>query len=104
MTEPRFFSPPHPSPPKLLWFERKILEERTRTVGLSPLIVTETIRSESKDVDPSQSEISFPIKPVDKNVGEFKVLPSTHAGYAVTWFGLSGAGVFMMKKMMTRGR
>lgn len=100
--QPRFFSPPHPTPPKLLWLERNVLEERTGTTGLAPLIVTETandnIATAPKDT------ISFPVKPVDKTVGEFAVLPETHAGYAITWFGLSGAGVFMMKKMLTKGR
>ena len=89
-----------------MWLERKAIEERTQTQGLSPLIVTETKRGETKNFNSinSKESISFPVKPVDKTVGEFKVLPETHAGYAVTWFGLSGAGVIMMRKMITRGR
>lgn len=112
--QPRFFSPPHPSPPKLLWLERSVLEQRTHTHGLSPLIVTETTTTTSTSDDPhnnlnnnkqqSQEEMTFPVKSIDTTVGEFKVLPETHAGYAVTWFGLSGAGVIMMRKMLTRGR
>jgi surfeit locus 1 family protein len=46
----------------------------------------------------------FPVKPSKETVGEFKVLPSTHAGYAFTWFGLSSAGIFMTRKLITRGR
>ena len=81
-----------------------MLEERTQTQGLSPLIVTETTTLDDMNSNTSKQIVSFPVKPIDKTVGEFKVLPETHAGYAVTWFGLSGAGMIMLRKMITRGR
>lgn len=96
--EPRFMSPPHYSkePRQLLWFDRKAIEEKTNTVGIAPLLMTET--SDQGPVD------GPPFKPSMQSVGEFKVSSSTHAGYAVTWFGLSGAGMIMTRKLITRGR
>ena len=47
---------------------------------------------------------NYPVRPSQEYVGEFKVTPEVHAGYAVTWFGLSGAGVIMTRKLLTRGR
>ena len=95
---PRFLSPPHDvkEPRKLLWFDRRAIEEKTQTVGKAPVLVTET--SEHQDAR------GPPFKPSKQSAGEFKVASSTHAGYAVTWFGLSGAGIFMTRKLITRGR
>lgn len=47
---------------------------------------------------------TFPVKPPLETVGEFKVTPMIHAGYAVTWFGLASAGLIMTRKLITRGR
>ena len=77
--------------------DRKAIEEKTKTLGMSPLLLTETSSSNSEGNN-------FPVKPSKETVGEFKVLPSTHAGYAFTWFGLTGAGLFMTKKLITKGR
>jgi cytochrome oxidase assembly protein ShyY1 len=33
-----------------------------------------------------------------------KVSPAIHAGYAVTWYGLSLAGVLLTRKLILRGR
>lgn len=118
--QPKYFSPPHDkkNPKQLLWMDRKAIEQKTNTVGLSPLLITETSPSGANSNnnsgdnsgkyattgnDKSMSNI-YPIKPCNDTVGEFKVLPSTHAGYAFTWFGLSGAGILMTKRLITRGR
>lgn len=102
-TEPRFLSPPHneKEPKQLLWMDRKAIEAKTGTVGLSPMLLTETSSPSSKDHD---GHGAFPVKPCINTVGEFKVLPTTHAGYAFTWFSLSGAGIIMTKKLITKGR
>jgi surfeit locus 1 family protein len=51
--------------------------------------------------------------PVDKNdlarptvdqIDVPKVSPAIHAGYAVTWYGLSLAGVLLTRKLILRGR
>ncbi|GFH62153.1 hypothetical protein CTEN210_18629 [Chaetoceros tenuissimus] len=97
--QPRFMSPPHNAkePRQLLWFDRKEIEHRTNTNGQKPLLLTETIGKSENNEGP-------PFKPTKESVGEFKVTPTTHAGYAVTWFGLSTAGIVMTRKLITRGR
>jgi cytochrome oxidase assembly protein ShyY1 len=49
-------------------------------------------------------DIVWPVTPTADKVGDFKVGPTMHAGYAFTWFGLSGAGLYMMRMLVTRGR
>mmetsp|Transcript_29482 Transcript_29482/g.33880 ORF Transcript_29482/g.33880 Transcript_29482/m.33880 type:complete len:279 (+) Transcript_29482:68-904(+) len=102
--QPTFLSPQHSmkEPKKLLWIDRASIEVKTNTKGMSPLLLTETTPMNSIRND--NVPITFPVKPSIETVGEFKVLPLTHAGYAVTWFGLSGAGIFMTRKLITRGR
>jgi surfeit locus 1 family protein len=97
--QPRFMSPPHDpkQPKKLLWFDREAIEDRTKTAGKNPPLMVETREGEEGTGGP-------PFKPDKESVGEFTVLPSTHAGYAVTWFGLSSAGIIMTRKLITRGR
>ena len=129
--QPKFLSPVHDqrTPNMLLWMDRGALEERT---GLGtgtgagggaggdggqchhhPLLLTETMETttgstgKEEDADttaPPPPAPTFPVRPTAETVGEFKVTPATHAGYAVTWFGLSGAGMVMTRKLLTRGR
>jgi len=98
--QPRFMSPPHNTrePKQLLWYDRNAIEQKSKTAGTAPLIVTETTVTQASDGD------GPPFKPSKESVGEFKVTPMTHAGYAVTWFGLSGAGIIMTRKLITGGR
>ena len=99
--QPKFMSPIHDdkkNPRQLLWFDRDAIETKTHTKGLYPLLMTETLEDEEN------SNTSVPIKPSKQSVGEFKVTPSTHAGYALTWFGLSSAGMVMTRKLLTKGR
>jgi len=105
---PRFLSPPHSAkePRQLLWFDRLTMERKTRTIGKAPLYLKETsaTTTTSSTEDGGGGVPQFPVKPSVKTVGEFKVPTSTHAGYAATWYGLSGAGIFMTRKLMMRGR
>ena len=40
-----------------------------------------------------------------EHVGEYKISPTIHAGYyAATRFGVPGAGMYMTRTMITRGR
>jgi len=104
--QPKYFSPAHgfdKDPRKLLWLDRPALEFATGTEGLFPILVTETKsldESDNTDID----TVSFPAKPSVTDVGEFAITKETHAGYAFTWFGLSGAGMVMTRKLITRGR
>ena len=115
--QPKMFSPQHDkrTPDRLLWMDREALEERTGTRGQRPLLLTETAscvdRDDTKDGDTNDGDTTtvpipptFPVKPTAETVGEFKVTPATHAGYAITWFGLSGAGMVMTRKLLRRGR
>ena len=111
--QPKFLSPIHDerNPNQLLWMDRAALEAKTGTVGQNPMLLTET--AEADDIDRTAAAVAssaaaqaptFPVRPSAATVGEFKVTPATHAGYAVTWFGLSAAGVVMTRKLITRGR
>jgi len=46
----------------------------------------------------------YPLQPPVSCVGAFKTTPAVHVGYAATWFGLSGAGWYMTRKLITKGR
>ena len=48
--------------------------------------------------------LAYPLQPPVASISEFKTTPSVHVGYATTWFGLSGAGLYMTKKLITKGR
>lgn len=70
-------------------------------------LFTQVLKTENisnSDNSKSNKELKFPLQPSKKDVGEFKLTPEIHAGYAVTWYGLSIAGVIMTRKMFTRGR
>lgn len=51
-----------------------------------------------------QPQSTYPLQPPVDSVAEFKTTPMIHAGYAATWFGLSGAGLYMTRMLITRGR
>ena len=93
---------------KLLWMDREAMEEMTNcsTNDHPPLFVQINTTSATDDNmnTKTESKISFPVQPSEEYVGEFKVTPDVHMGYAITWFGLSGAGVIMTRKLLRRGR
>mmetsp|Transcript_61479 Transcript_61479/g.71840 ORF Transcript_61479/g.71840 Transcript_61479/m.71840 type:complete len:294 (+) Transcript_61479:140-1021(+) len=102
--EPKTFSPDHNLSKQkdnrhviLLWMERPILEKLTYTDGQDPLMLTEIVT----DLD---QNTTYPVSPDAESISEFNVMPMTHAGYAATWFGLSGVGMLMTRKLITRGR
>jgi surfeit locus 1 family protein len=112
--QPKRFSPPsrtvlnqrqfqqmqqrHETPVQtLLWMDRVALEEDTQTMGLYPTYILQTHDEEGKGV-----KAQWPAKPTLATVGEFKVSPATHFGYAATWFGLSSCGMIMTRKLLLR--
>jgi len=103
--EPRFFKPPsvvdHRNPKILLWTDLDAIREKAKIESSSVPILT-AINTENENSNSSSTQ--YPIQPLIENVGEFKVTPPIHAGYAVTWLGLSGAGVYMTRKLITKGR
>ena len=93
---------------KLLWMDRETMEEMTNcsTNDHPPLFVqinTTSATDDNNNMKKTESK-TFPVQPSQEYVGEFKVTPDVHMGYAITWFGLSGAGVIMTRKLLTRGR
>lgn len=64
-------------------------------------VLLQAIRASSSGDDASKR---FPVQPPLETVGEFKVTPMIHAGYAFTWFGLASAGLVMTRKLITKGR
>jgi len=121
---PRFMMPPHDwnkTPPRLYWFDQETIEEATgmtedddtnaitngedsSSTTTKRGILIQVRPNEDEGEENTQKYVSFPVAPPADTVGEFKVAPATHAGYAFTWYGLSLAGVFMTRTLITRGR
>lgn len=91
---------PTPECKRLLWMDRRAMEELTSCgADRHPYLFVEIDAVERNGGPPS-----FPAKASREFVGEFKVSPAIHAGYAFTWFGLSSAGIVMTRKLLSRGR
>ena len=103
---------------RLLWMDRNAMEEMTsssrdyhdedddrsrRRTHLFVEIDTTPVEDKWDDAA-SSSPPTFPARASQEYVGEFKVTPAIHAGYAFTWFGLSSAGIVMTRKLLSRGR
>lgn len=56
------------------------------------------------DIAQPSAKTAWPVQPSAGKVGDFNISPFIHAVYAVTWFSLSTAGLYMTRIMMTRGR
>jgi hypothetical protein len=131
ITEPRFMVPEHElasTPPKFFWFDldtmrRHLLEnmnndikansQSAKLVSVDPSSTDDssvnkvpfvTAVSGSDNTGKALQDIVWPVTPTADKVGDFKVSPTVHAGYAFTWFGLSGAGLYMTRMLLTRGR
>lgn len=83
-------------PPRLFWMDKRTLEDVAGVPQGNGVFVLQV-----GDKDPSKA---FPVHQPLESVGEFKTTPAIHVGYAFTWFGLSGAGLYMTRKLITRGR
>ncbi len=96
---------------QLLWMDRPAMEELTscQIPNYHPPLFVEINTSHDDSVvavdkNKNASSLQYPVKSTQEYVGEFKVTPEIHAAYAITWFGLSGAGMIMTKKLLSRGR
>ena len=86
---------------RLLWMDRIAMEELTSCgEDRHPHLFVEINTADERHGVPP----SFPARAGQEFVGEFKVTPAIHAGYAFTWFGLSSAGIVMTRKFLSRGR
>lgn len=52
----------------------------------------------------AEAKSIYPLQPPVEALSAFKTTPSIHAGYAATWFGLSAAGMYMTRKLISKGR
>lgn len=126
---PRFLVAEHnmkERPPKLFWYDLDTMQEwigwknhhhhqsnsgNTSNAATAPPVRLYTaVAAEEEDEEKGSSATTtsttttWPAAPPAQSVGKFKVEPAVHAGYALTWYGLSAAGVYMTRMMLTRGR
>jgi len=92
-------------PIQLYWFDqdtmRKLIDQPD--AALLTAIAVDDKEEEGDDTNNSDSGAiaSHPLlQPTLESVADFKVTPAVHAAYAVTWFGLSLAGMIMTRKLM----
>lgn len=94
-------------PLQLFWVDPLALQaiaESEEPVPLLTQVVPTTTTTESSSSLSSSVTNEYPRPRMIETVAEFKVTPATHVGYAVTWYGLSAAGIYMTRKLITRGR
>ena len=118
--EPRFITPEHDyskRPLQLFWIDGLALkaiaadmmtekeQQQTETALVTQVVDdTEGDATSNSDSSNTQQLLVYPLQPPVSSVGNFKTTPAVHMGYAATWFGLSGAGWYMTRKLMTKGR
>lgn len=87
----------------LLWLQE---EAAVKLCGLelgSPKIYKEVVTTiEDSRTKNNNNNLSLPIRPNSSQAVEVKVSPEMHAGYAFTWFSLSGAGVVMTRNLLKK--
>jgi len=74
-------------PPRFFWFDLETMQQRYK----GPLVASV-----------ASSDNTWPAASPASSIGDFKVTPAVHAGYAATWFGLSAAGIYMTRQLMRR--
>lgn len=116
--EPKFITPEHDysrRPLQLFWVDGLALQaiaESDEPTILMTQVVDDDDNNDNDDggnkqsVSSSSSTLSslYPLQPPVSAVGDFKTTPMVHVGYATTWFGLSAAGLYMTRKLITKGR
>ena len=93
-------------PLQLFWLDpvslQAIAESNEETLLMTQ--VKDDSDDEDKERKSSSSSSIYPLQPPVEALATFKTTPSIHAGYAATWFGLSAAGMYMTRKLITKGR
>lgn len=85
-------------PLQLFWMDGVALQAIAESDQETVLLTQVATSDKEEDVD------HYPRLPALGSIAEFKTTPPIHAGYAATWYGLSIAGVYMTRKLITRGR
>jgi surfeit locus 1 family protein len=113
--KPKFMTPQHDyskRPLQLFWFDGVALQAIAES-DKELLLMTEVLHEETTDKDEMdasiaqqlrENTISYPLQPPVTAIYNFRTTPEIHVGYAVTWFGLSAAGVYMTRKLISKGR
>lgn len=116
--EPRFITPIHDyskRPLQLFWIDGLALkaiaadlytpEDLASNNETAMVVQVVEDDGDNKSSDGSnEGPLLYPLQPPVSSVGNFKTTPATHIGYAATWYGLSGAGLYMTRKLITKGR
>lgn len=112
--KPRFITPEHDyskRPLQLFWMDglalKAIAAEMYTPEDLASNSETAMVVQVVDDGDSnenSEGPLLYPLQPPVSSISNFKTTPATHVGYAATWFGLSGAGLYMTRKLITKGR
>jgi cytochrome oxidase assembly protein ShyY1 len=101
-------------PLQLFWLDgvalQAIAESDKETLLMTEVFHEDTTTDNDETMDASTAQqlrentISYPLQPPVTSIGSFRTTPEIHVGYAVTWFGLSAAGVYMTRKLISKGR
>ena len=92
-------------PLQLFWLDGIALQAIAESNESTILLKQVQEEEDDKDKDNNGNQVvTYPLRPPVSTVGDFKTTPLIHAGYATTWFGLSAAGVYMTRKLITKGR
>lgn len=112
-TEPRYMTPQHDyskRPLQLFWLDGLALQAIAESDEEAMLVVQvddkddEDENNNNNNEKPNPTSSIYPLRPPVEAIATFKTTPSIHAGYAATWFGLSAAGLYMTRKLITKGR
>ncbi|KAG7337575.1 SURF1 family protein [Nitzschia inconspicua] len=109
--KPKFITPEHDysrRPLQLFWLDglalQAIAESNEETYLMTQVLEEEKEEETEEHQQGSQAIVEYPLRPPITSVGDFRTTPAIHVGYAATWFGLSAAGVYMTRKLITKGR
>lgn len=86
-----YFSPVN-TPQQIIWLEKEFI---AKLLGCDALLLTQLADDETHPTE-------YPLQRRLDHFSQFSVDPETHAAYALTWFGLSVAGFFMTRRLLTR--
>ncbi|GAX23350.1 surfeit locus 1 family protein [Fistulifera solaris] len=81
-------------PPRLFWYDQVAMQAAAGLPLQPPSLIVTAIQNKNQS--------SLPLRPPVEHVGDFKVTPAIHVGYAATWYGLSLAGVYMTRMLLRR--
>lgn len=87
-------------PPRLFWYDQVAMQAAAGLPLEPPALIVTAVQPSQRDKQ--QRSQQLPLRPPVERVGDFKVTPAIHVGYATTWYGLSLAGVYMTRMLLRR--